>query len=77
MMAFLNLLVTTQPSTFPTQTTTHIEARVAVQGSSHHASCCWHPYVYSTPVIWSRHSIGTGFIALMKSSEPSAPQQPT
>jgi hypothetical protein len=34
-------------------------------------------YLYSFPVIKSRHSYGTGLKALMKSSEPSAPQQPT
>lgn len=55
----------------------HNAARVADHGSNHHANCCWQPYAYSTPVIMSRHSGGTGFIALMKSSEPSAPQHPT
>ena len=34
-------------------------------------------YEYSQPVTMSLHSVGTGFIALIKSSEPSAPQHPT
>ena len=30
-------------------------ARVAVQGSTHQASCCMHPFAHSFPVIGSRH----------------------
>ena len=34
-------------------------------------------YEYSQPVTMSLHSVGTGFLAFMKSSDPSAPQHPT